>query len=130
MRKKEIKKKNPLIKINKNKKAVKKDETIKIYTKHEIKNTNNKNVRKKARARSIPSIPKVELNEQKNSNNNKNQMNNSLELDYLNFSKIDLFKLDQSFEDDIFNPHYNRNNRNKNVLNRYEDSNSNLNENI
>ena len=51
---------------------------------------------------------------------------NSLELDYLNFSKIDLFKLNQSFEDDVFTP--NNNKRKKRIVEeRYEDTISTMN---
>ena len=51
---------------------------------------------------------------------------NSLELDYLNFSKIDLFKLNQSFEDDVFTPN---NKRKRIVEERYDDTISTMNEN-
>ena len=55
-----------------------------------------------------------------------NSFDNSLELDYLNFSKIDLFKLNQSFEDDVFTP--NNNKRKKRIVEeRYEDTISTMN---
>ena len=49
-------------------------------------------------------------------------------IDYLNFSKIDLFKLNQSFEDDIFTPN-NIKNKKRIVEDRYEDTISTMNEN-
>lgn len=64
--------------------------------------------------------------------------NNSIELDYLNFTKIDIFKYDNSFDDDIFNPNYNLNgkiNKSKITSVRYENqdisiiSNKNINDN-
>ena len=128
MIKKEIKKKkiNPLIKANR---AInpKKDKYLIInQKKNEQTVPKNKIIKKKARARSISAVRKDEPKKEKININY--GVNNSLELDYLNFSKLDIFKLDQSFEDDIFNPNYNSNNRKKLILNRYEDSSSTLND--
>ena len=92
-------------------------------------NTKKKILKKKGKPRSISAAAKKEPNKEKTKKNY--SFNNSLELDYLNFTQIDLFKLDQSFEDDIFTPNNNIKyiyNKNNIISNRYEDSNSNLND--
>ena len=113
---------NPVVNLQKNKKTV-------ILQKNEQKIPKNV-IKKKSRARSISAAYKMEpKNEQLNK---RYSFNNSLELDYLNFSQIDLFKFNDSFEEDIFTPNYNKNNQNnkkKEFLNRYEDSNSTINDN-
>ena len=127
MKKKEIKKTKltPLVNKNVGLTIIKNKNSNFEHKKNEIKIPKNKTIKKKTRAHSISAIAKVEP--KKEIINNQNSFKNSLELDYLNFSKLDLFKLDNSFEDDIFTPNYNLNNQKNNkkvILNRYEDSNS------
>ena len=127
MIKKEIKKQNncPLSKTNRISNPQNKT-SIKNSKKNDQKNTNNKIFKKKAKPRSISSAGKKEPNKEQITKNY--SFNNTLELDYLNFSQIDLFKLDQ---DDIFIPYYNKkypNDKNHIISNRYEDSNSTLND--
>ena len=130
MKKKEINKTKKTPSVNKNVgfNTIKNKNSKCEHKKKEIK----KNIinKKKTRSRSISAVTKVvPKNEQIKK---QNSFKNSLELDYLNFSKIDLFKLDRSFEDDIFTPNYNLNNiknNKKKILNRYEDSNSTINNN-
>ena len=121
---KEIKKKkiSPLIKTNQALNNPKYKKTI--VKKKEEQKIQKKVMKKKSRAHSISAACKGEP--KKEQLNLSNSFNNSLELDYLNFSQMDLFKLNDSFEEDIFTPNYNQNNKNKKkeILNRYEDSNS------
>ena len=130
MIKKEIKKQKtcPLIKTNRVPNPYSKG-SIKNSKKKEQISTKKKILKKKGKPRSISAAAKKEPNKEKTKKNY--SFNNSLELDYLNFTQIDLFKLDQSFEDDIFTPNNNikyRNNKNNIISNRYEDSNSNFND--
>ena len=113
---------NPAVNLQKNKKTV--------FLQKKEQNIPKNVIKKKSRARSISAAYKMEP---KNEQLNKRFLfNNSLKLDYLNFSQIDLFKLNDSFEEDIFTPNYNQNNQNnkkKEILNRYEDSDSSINDN-
>ena len=132
MIKKEIKRKknSSLVKVNMALNPSNNKYAIINSKKNEQKNPKKKIIKKKARAHSTSSTskgePKKEIIIMHQS------FNNSLELDYLNFSQIDLFKLNGSFEEDIFNPNYisnNQKNKKKLILNRYEDSNSTIKEN-
>jgi len=120
----------PLLKKNKVLKPIKSRASNNNSKKNEQKIPKNKISKKKVRIRSMSAVakdePKIEQIKLSNS------LNNSLELDYLNFTQIDLFKLNQSFEGDIFTPNFNsnnQNNRDKIILNRYEDSISTINDN-
>ena len=120
----------PLLKKNRVLKPIKSRASNYNSKKNEQKIPKSKISKKKVRIRSMSAVakeePKIEQIKLSNS------LNNSLELDYLNFTQIDLFKLNQSFEGDIFTPNYNsnnKNNRDKIILNRYEDSISTINDN-
>ena len=132
MIKKEIKKKkiSPLVKTNIVVNPIRNKNSKFDSKKSEKKIPNKKTIKKKVRARSISAVAKIEpKNEQIKTHHS---FKNSLELDYLNFSKLDLFKLDKSFEEDIFTPNYflnNQKNNKKIILNRYEDSYSTINDN-
>ena len=121
---KEIKKKKitPLVKANGTSNASKK-KISKINSKRRQKIIVQKN---NSRTRSTSVASKVEPKKEQ-LNINLSFKKNSFELDYLNFSQLDIFKLNESFEEDIFTPNYKSNNQinNKNIiLNRYDDSNS------
>ena len=126
---KEIKKKKiaPLVKTNRASNPSKKK-----ISKINSKRVENKNIPKhKTRARSTSVASKGEPKKEQ-LNINHSFKKNSLELDYLNFSQLDIFKLNESFEEDIFTPNYKSNNPNNNkkiILNRYDDSNSTINDN-
>ena len=127
MIKKEIKKQKicPSSKTNRISNPLQNKPSIKNSKKNDQHNTSNKTIKKKSRPRSISSAKKKEPNKEQITKNY--SFNNTLELDYLNFTQIDLFKLDQ---DDIFIPYYNKKygNDKKNIIsNRYEDSTSTLN---
>ena len=131
MIKKEVKRKknSPLVKVNMNKNPPAKYSIINSK-KNTKKIPKDKIVKKKARAHSISAASKGEP--KKEINIIHRLFNNSPELDYLNFSQLDIFKLNGSFEEDIFTPNYNSNNqKNKKtqILNRYEDSISTIKEN-
>ena len=131
MIKKEIKKQKicPLIKTNRAPNLPYNKGSMKNSKKKEQNSTKKKILKKKGKPRSISAASKKEPNKEQTKKNY--SFNNSLELDYLNFTQIDLFKLDQSFEDDIFTPNNNikyRNNKNNIISNRYDDSNSTLND--
>ena len=121
----------PLLKKNRVLKPIKSRSSNNNSKKKEQKIPKSKLSKKKVRIRSMsaaakeePKIDQIKLN---------NSLNNSFELDYLNFTQIDLFKLNQSFEGDIFTPNYksnNQNTRDKIILNRYEDSISTINDNL
>ena len=87
-------------------------------------NTNDKKIRNETTS---PSSRNAQKNKNKNAKNtkaiNKSLNNNTfLELDYLNFSKIDLGlrKLNSSFDDDIFGSNIFKDEKNKIVSNRYD----------
>ena len=131
MIKKEIKNQKicPLIKTNRAPNLPYNKGSMKNSKKKEQNSTKKKILKKKGKPRSISAASKKEPNKEQTKKNY--SFNNSLELDYLNFTQIDLFKLDQSFEDDIFTPNNNikyRNNKNNIISNRYDDSNSTLND--
>ena len=126
---KEIKKKKitPLVKANRFS-----NPSNKKISKINSKKKENKIIPKnKSRARSISVATKGEPKKEQLKINHSFKKN-SLELDYLNFSQLDIFKLNESFEEDIFTPNYKSNNPNYNkkiILNRYDDSNSVINDN-
>ena len=128
MIKKEIRKKKiitPLVKANRASNPSGKKISKIISQRKEIKIPKNK-----SRVRSTSVVTKGEPKKEL-LNLNHSFKKNSLELDYLNFSQLDLFKLNESFEEDIFTPNYKLNNPNNNkkiILNRYEDSNSTIND--
>jgi hypothetical protein len=131
MKKKDISKPKlqPLMKKNRVLKPIK-NTSNNNSKKNEQKIPKSKISKKKVRIRSMSAVAKEEPKIEQIKLNN--SLNNSLELDYLNFTQIDLFKLNQSFEGDIFTPNYNsnnQNNRDKIILNRYEDSISTINDN-
>ena len=98
-----------------------KNRQIAYHKKNNIKqNSSKKNLNKRLSL-------SFEENKTLKSSDNKinNSFDNPLELDYLNFSKIDLFKFNQSFEDDIFTP--NNKNKKRIVEDRYEDTISTMN---
>ena len=76
-----------------------------------------KNLPKSPTSRKIPKNKNINTNEMNKSQNN----NTYLELDYLNFSKIDLGlrKLNSSFDEDIFGSNIFKEEKNKIVSNRY-----------
>ena len=76
-----------------------------------------KNLPKSPTSRKIPNNKNTNTNEMNKSQNN----NTYLELDYLNFSKIDLGlrKLNSSFDEDIFGSNIFKDEKNKIVSNRY-----------
>ena len=103
-------------------KPIKNKITINNSKKNIQKIPKNKIVKKKVRIRSMSAIAKEEP--KKENIKLSHSLNNSLELDYLNFSQIDLFNLDKYFKDDMFTPNCNSNNQNnreKIILNRYND---------
>ena len=94
---------------------------------HKQKNNSKKNSAKK-RNNERRSISQADKNISKQSVIKTNiSFDNSLELDYLNFSKIDLYRLNQSFEDDIFTPNNNKKKKKNLVEERYEDTISTMN---
>ena len=128
MIKKEIKKQKicPSSKTNRISNPLQNKPSIKNSKKNDQQNSSNKTIKKKSKPRSISSTKKKEPNKEQITKNY--SFNNTLELDYLNFTQIDLFKLDQ---EDIFIPYYNKKygNDKKNIIsNRYEDSTSTLND--
>ena len=132
MKKKDISKPKlqPLLKKNRVLKPIKSRASNNNSKKNEQKIPKSKICKKKVRIRSMSAVAKEEPKIEQIKLNN--SLNNSLELDYLNFTQIDLFKLNQSFEGDIFTPNYNSNiqkNKDKIILNRYEDSISTINDN-
>ena len=86
--------------------------------------TNNKNKKCNSKIRSISIAEKKQPKEIQFKFHN--SFDNSLELDYLNFSQIDLFKLNGSFDEDIFTPNKKRR-KNRIVEDRYQDSISTMN---
>ena len=96
--------------------------TIENNKKNSINLPSSKTLNNKRRSISV--AEKNILNETKTKNNF--SFDNSLELDYLNFSKIDLFKLNESFEEDIFTPNNNKR-KNRIVEDRYQNSDSTMN---
>ena len=124
MKKKDISKPKlqPLLKKNRVLKPIK-NTSNNNSKKNEQKIPKSKISKKKVRIRSMSAVAKEEPKIEQIKLNN--SLNNSLELDYLNFTQIDLFKLK-------FTPNYNsnnQNNRDKIILNRYEDSISTINDN-
>ena len=102
--------------------------TIKIKKQNISKNNGLRYHQPKKMNNKRRSISVAEKNVSNVSDLKKNiSFDNSLELDYLNFSKIDLFKLNQSFEDDIFTPNNNKKRKNRIVEDRYADSVSTMN---
>lgn len=104
------------------KNPLKNNKTIAYHKKKNIKQNSSKNLNNNRL--SISFEKNTVLNESKIKKNN--SFDNSLELDYLNFSKIDLFKLNQSFEEDIFTPN-NIKKKKRIVEDRYEDTTSTMN---
>ena len=103
---------------NNDKYPLKNNKTIAYHKRKNIKQNSSKKLNDKRYSISFieNSISKIKPN---------HSFDNSLELDYLNFSKIDLFKLNQSFEDDIFTPN---NKRKKRIVEeRYDDTISTMN---
>ena len=106
---------------NNDKYPLKNNKTIAYHKRKNIKQNSSKKLNDKRY-----SISFIENSISKESKIKPNHsFDNSLELDYLNFSKIDLFKLNQSFEDDIFTPN---NKRKKRIVEeRYDDTISTMN---
>ena len=121
-----IKKQNisPNIKPFNDKPHLKNNRKIAYHKKNNIRRNSSKKILNKRLSLSFEEMKSLKKSE-KTINNS---FENPLELDYLNFSKIDLFKLNQSFEDDIFTPN-NIKNKKRIVEDRYEDTISTMNEN-
>ena len=121
-----IKKQNisPNIKPFNDKPHLKNNRKIAYHKKNNIRRTSSKKILNKRLSLSFEEMKSLKKSE----NTINNSFENPLELDYLNFSKIDLFKLNQSFEDDIFTPN-NIKNKKRIVEDRYEDTISTMNEN-
>ena len=101
---------------------LKNNQTIEAQKRNRANNPTIKMINNKRRSVSVSE--KNALNETQIKKNI--SFDNSLELDYLNFSQIDLYKYNQSFEDDIFTP----NNYKKRIVEeRYQNSESTMNEN-
>ena len=101
---------------------LKNNQTIEAQKRNRANNPTIKMINNKRRSVSVSE--KNALNETQIKKNI--SFDNSLELDYLNFSQIDLYKYNQSFEDDIFTP----NNYKKRIVEeRYQNSESTMNDN-
>ena len=101
---------------------LKNNQTIEAQKRNRANNPTIKMITNKRRSVSVSE--KKALNETQIKKNI--SFENSLELDYLNFSQIDLYKYNQSFEDDIFTP----NNYKKRIVEeRYQNSESTMNDN-
>ena len=111
-----------IIKIKKQN-ILKNNQTIEAQKRNRANNPTSKMINNKRRSVSV--AEKNILNETQIKKNI--SFDNSLELDYLNFSQIDLYKYNQSFEDDMFTP--NNNNKKRIVEERYQDSVSTMNDN-
>ena len=81
----------------------------------------NKPIQKIKNPPKSPTMRRTKKNENPKETNKSQNNNTYLELDYLNFSKIDigLRKLNSSFDDDIFGSNIFKNDKNKIVSNRY-----------
>ena len=101
---------------------LKNNQTIEAEKRNRANNPTIKMINNKRRSVSVSE--KNALNETQIKKNI--SFDNSLELDYLNFSQIDLYKYNKSFEDDIFTP----NNYKKRIVEeRYQNSESTMNDN-
>ena len=101
---------------------LKNNQTIEAQKRNRANNPTIKMINNKRRSVSVSE--KNALNETQIKKNI--SFDNSLELDYLNFSQIDLYIYNQSFEDDIFTP----NNYKKRIVEeRYQNSESTMNDN-
>jgi len=101
---------------------LKNNQTIEAQKRNRANNPTIKMINNKRRSVSVSE--KNALNETQIKKNI--SFDNSLELDYLNFSQIDLYKYNQSFDDDIFTP----NNYKKRIVEeRYQNSESTMNDN-
>ena len=101
---------------------LKNNQTIETQKRNRINDPSSKMIINKRR--SVSFSEKNILNETQIKKNI--SFDNSLELDYLNFSQMDLYKYNQSFEDDVFTPN---NNKKRLVEERYQDSMSTMNDN-
>ena len=101
---------------------LKKNQTLENSKKSSINLPSSKILNNKRRSISV--ADKKILNETQTRNNF--SFDNSLELDYLNFSRIDLFKLNESSDEDISTP--NNNKRKKRIVEeRYQNTDSTMN---